>query len=208
MTENSPVLESQVEGDILVFELTTAQQDDMKPLWGIDLGGTKIEGVVIEDSKNLNVISRLRIPTEQEGGYRHIVSQIGKLVEMLKQDTQLMPERIGIGTPGSLDPMKQVMKNCNTTSLNGMPLKKDLEDLLGVPILMANDANCFAVAEAVLGVVPDHLPDAEVVFGVIMGTGVGGGVVVRNQVINGKQGIGGEWGHIFWMNRADRATAV
>jgi len=169
----------------------------MNPLWGIDLGGTKIEGVIIENAKSPNVLARLRIPTEQEGGYTHMVQQIAKLVALLRQETGLNPSRIGIGTPGSLDPQAQVMKNCNTTALNGMPLKKDLETALQVPIAMANDANCFAVAEAVLGSVPEHLPEAEVVFGVIMGTGVGGGVVVRGKVINGRQGIGGEWGHNF-----------
>lgn len=169
----------------------------MNPLWGIDLGGTKIEGAIIESAKNPRTLARLRIPTEQEGGYAHIVSQISKLVDMLRQETGLQPERIGIGTPGSLDPRTQLMKNSNTTCLNEMPLKKDLEAALKLPIAMANDANCFAVAEAVLGIVPDYLPNAEVVFGVIMGTGVGGGVVVRNKVINGRQGIGGEWGHNF-----------
>lgn len=169
----------------------------MKPLWGIDLGGTKIEGVIIESAANPNVLARLRVHTEQEGGYQHIISQIAKLVEMLKQETGLTPERVGIGTPGSLDPTAQVMKNCNTTALNGMPLKKDLEAALQLPVAMANDANCFAVAEAIFGNVPEYAPNAEVVFGVIMGTGVGGGVVINKKVINGKQGIAGEWGHIF-----------
>ncbi|MFN7119568.1 MAG: ROK family protein [Saprospiraceae bacterium] len=169
----------------------------MNPLWGIDLGGTKIEGAIIESASNPNTLVRLRIPTEQEGGYQHIVQRIATLVDMMKNESGLTPERIGIGTPGSLNPQSQVMKNCNTTALNGMPLKKDLEAALKIPVAMANDANCFAVAEAVLGVVPDHLPNAEVVFGVIMGTGVGGGVVVRNKVINGRQGIAGEWGHNF-----------
>lgn len=169
----------------------------MNPLWGIDLGGTKIEGAIIKNNSNPETIARLRIPTEQEGGYKHIIDRIAQLVKMLQQETGLNPERIGIGTPGSLDPIAQVMKNCNTTALNGMPLKKDLEAALQIPVVMANDANCFAVAEAVLGSVPDHLPNAEVVFGVIMGTGVGGGVVVRNKVINGRQGIAGEWGHNF-----------
>lgn len=169
----------------------------MNPLWGIDLGGTKIEGAVIQSASNPNTLVRTRIPTEQEGGYEHIVQRIATLVEMMKKETGLTPECIGIATPGSLDPQAQVMKNCNTTALNGMPLKKDLEAVLKMPVSMANDANCFAVAEAVLGAVPEHLPNAEVVFGVIMGTGVGGGVVVRNRVINGRQGIAGEWGHNF-----------
>jgi predicted NBD/HSP70 family sugar kinase len=106
-------------------------------------------------------------------------------------------QRVGIATPGTLDPQLGVMKNCNTTALNGRPLKKDLENALGAEILMANDANCFALAETRLGVVKERFPHAPVVFGVIMGTGVGGGLVVNGEVINGLQGIGGEWGHNF-----------
>ncbi|MCL4108643.1 UNVERIFIED_CONTAM: hypothetical protein GTU68_006961 [Idotea baltica] len=89
------------------------------------------------------------------------------------------------------------MKNCNTTVLNGQPLKRDLEALFGIEINMANDANCFAFAEAKLGAVRDHFEDPEVVFGVIMGTGVGGGVVVNGKLLTGRQGIGGEWGHTY-----------
>jgi predicted NBD/HSP70 family sugar kinase len=89
------------------------------------------------------------------------------------------------------------MKNANTTALNGRPFHIDLEQKLGYPVRLANDANCFAVAEALMGAVPDALPKAEVVFGVIMGTGVGGGWVVRGKVLNGRQGIAGEWGHNF-----------
>ncbi len=169
----------------------------MNPLWGIDLGGTKIEGVVIESKNNPKVLARLRVSTEQEGGYDHIIEQIQVLVGMLSKETGLSPNRIGMGTPGTLDPSTQRMKNCNTTSLNGMPLKKDLDAKLNIPFTLANDANCFAVAEARFGAAHDVAPDAEVVFGVIMGTGVGGGLVVHGKAINGKQGLGGEWGHNF-----------
>jgi predicted NBD/HSP70 family sugar kinase len=89
------------------------------------------------------------------------------------------------------------MKNSNTTVLNGMPLKKDLEIATGKEIRMSNDANCFAIAEALMGAVPEIYHNAKVVFGVILGTGVGGGLVVNGQVINGRHGIGGEWGHNF-----------
>ncbi|MDX1940957.1 MAG: ROK family protein [Saprospiraceae bacterium] len=169
----------------------------MNPLWGIDLGGTKIEGVVIESKDSQNVLARLRLPTEQEGGYQHIIEQIGNLIGQLKKETGLTPERIGMGTPGTLDPSSRRMKNCNTTSLNGMPLRDDLEKKLGIPFTLANDANCFAVAEARFGAVPEAVPNARVVFGVIMGTGVGGGVVLEGKAINGKQGLAGEWGHNF-----------
>jgi fructokinase len=166
-----------------------------KPLWGIDLGGTKIEGVVLKRGAKPEVLARLRIPTESAKGYQHIISQIKKVIGMLSEQTGLQPEMLGICTPGTLDPITQTLKNSNTLCLNGMPFNRDVEQVLQVPIRMANDANCFALAEAKMGVVQEILPEAEVVFGVILGTGVGGGVVIRGKVINGRQGIGGEWGH-------------
>lgn len=169
----------------------------MKPVWGIDLGGTKIEGVILENRNSLNIIERTRVPTEGNKGYEHILGQIIKLIETLKEKTGLTPDTFGMGTPGTIDPYSQTIKNSNTTAMNGQPLKKDLEARLGFPIYMANDANCFAVAEANLGAVPAVVPDAKVVFGIIMGTGVGGGIVVNGKVINGRHGIGGEWGHNF-----------
>ncbi|MEO1517741.1 MAG: ROK family protein [Bacteroidota bacterium] len=169
----------------------------MGPLWGIDLGGTKIEGVVLMDRETPDVLKRLRIPTEAHMGYEHIIEQISRLVEVLTAETGIKPDIIGIGTPGTLDPATRLMKNCNTTCLNDRPLKRDLELALGIPIRLANDANCFAVAETNLGVVQDEMPHAEVVFGVIMGTGVGGGLVVNGKVIHGRHGIAGEWGHNY-----------
>lgn len=166
-------------------------------LWGIDLGGTKIEGAILESRENPTVIHRLRVPTEANLGYEHIIGQVEKLVSQLSAETGLKPTSIGMGHPGTLDPNTGFIKNANTTALIGKPFDKDLERRLGVPFKLANDANCFAVAEALLGAVPEVLPNAEVVFGVIMGTGVGGGLVVRGKVINGRQGIGGEWGHNF-----------
>lgn len=170
---------------------------DKTNLWGIDLGGTKIEGVILESARNPKVLYRERIPTEADKGYEHMVSQIVKMAELMSSNVKYKPERIGIGTPGTLDPQLKVMKNCNTTVLNGKPLKKDLELALNLSLDMANDANCFALAETRLGVVKENFKDAKVVFGVIMGTGVGGGLVVNGEVINGLQGIGGEWGHNF-----------
>ena len=166
-------------------------------LWGIDLGGTKIEGVVIEDIENMNVLKRMRLPTEADKGYVHIIRQIHKLVETLTAEIGMRPERIGMGTPGTLDPTTQNLKNSNTVCLNGMPFKSDIENLLKMPIEMANDANCFALAEMKLGVVKEKMPEAKVVWGIIMGTGVGSGVVVDGKVINGRHGIGGEWGHNY-----------
>ncbi|MFN0013486.1 MAG: ROK family protein [Saprospiraceae bacterium] len=166
-------------------------------LWGIDLGGTKIEGAVLENIETPIPLARQRVPTEASLGYEHILDQIALLVDMLAKETGLRPERIGLGHPGTLDPNTGFVKNANTTALNGKPFDKDLERRLGIPVRLANDANCFAVAEALLGAVPGVLPNAEVVFGVILGTGVGGGLVVRQKVINGRQGIAGEWGHNF-----------
>lgn len=168
-----------------------------KTLWGIDLGGTKIEGVILQSLEDPTPLLRTRVDTEGDKGYQHVVGQIGKLVKQMKEQSGLTPDRIGIGTPGVLDPILQTMKNCNSTSLNGQPLKKDIEALLGIPIEMANDANCFALAETKWGIVKEKAPEARVVFGIIMGTGVGGGIVFNSNVWNGCHGIGGEWGHNF-----------
>lgn len=167
------------------------------PFWGIDLGGTKIEGVVFDDMAQLNVLARMRLPTEREKGYQHILSQIHKLVDSMATHVGIRPEIIGIGTPGTLDPQTRKLKNSNTTCLNGQYLKNDLEHHLGLPVRMANDANCFALAEAILGIVPEKVPNARVVWGIIMGTGTGSGIVVDGKVLSGLHGIGGEWGHNF-----------
>ncbi|MEM7484568.1 MAG: ROK family protein [Bacteroidota bacterium] len=167
-------------------------------LCGIDLGGTKIEGIVLRRNHDkFEVIERFRVPTEQQKGYRHILSQIGKLVSELEKKSGVNILKLGIGTPGTLDPKTNTLKNSNTVCLNGKPIKTDLEELFGFQVEIANDANCFALAEATMGSVPDMVPNANVVFGVIMGTGVGGGVVVNGQAIHGRHGICGEWGHNF-----------
>jgi fructokinase len=168
-----------------------------QPLWGIDLGGTKIEGVILESITNPTPIVRTRVDTEAAQGYEHVIGQIGKLVATMSSQSGLKPKAIGIGTPGVLDPTLQVMKNCNTVVLNGKPLKKDLEKALGLTLEFANDANCFALAETQWGVVSKSAPNARLVFGIIMGTGVGGGIVMDGKIWNGRHGIGGEWGHNF-----------
>jgi fructokinase len=168
-----------------------------QPLWGIDLGGTKIEGVVLQPEIISKPLVRTRVDTEASKGYEHIVNQIAKLVDLMKQQSGLEPGKIGFGTPGVLDPILQTMKNCNSTALNGMPLKKSLEERLNVPVELANDANCFALAETKWGIVKEKCPDAKVVFGIIMGTGVGAGIVINDHVWSGKHGIAGEWGHNF-----------
>ena len=157
------------------------------PRIGIDLGGTKIEGVVLADDGT--IVERRRVPTERDRGYDHILDSVSALVREL---LPLVPgcHAIGIGTPGATS-RGGLMKNSNTTCLNGRPVHADLEARIGLPIRMENDANCFALAEAVAGAGRGH----ELVFGVILGTGVGGGIVFRGEVWPGPQHIAGEWGH-------------
>ncbi|GGZ13575.1 sugar kinase [Echinicola pacifica] len=164
-------------------------------LWGIDFGGTKIEGVILLSAKEPEVIFRYRVETQSHLGYEHILGQFHKLFSIMVAEAGYSPSLLGVGSPGTYIPQKRQMKNCNAIVVNGQPFKEDLQRVLGVDIILANDANCFALAETKLGVVNELYPDAEVVFGVILGTGVGGGVVVRGEIINGKHGIGGEWGH-------------
>lgn len=164
--------------------------------WGIDLGGTKIEGIVFREEDSV-VLARLRVPTESWKGYDHILRQISELIQMLEKASQTTSDIIGMCTPGTLDPIIGVMKNSNTTCLNGKNLPADLQQLTGIEFRTSNDANCFAIAEANMGVVPRLMPEARVVFGAIMGTGCGGGLVVDGKIIGGRQGIGGEWGHNF-----------
>lgn len=155
---------------------------------GIDLGGTKIEGILID--KDGNTIERKRVPTLQENGYEAIMSRIADLChELLKKSTGV--KQIGICTPGAIDPSVGVMKNSNTLCLIGKPMQQDLEDAIGIPVFMENDANCFALAEATLGAAKGF----DVVFGVIMGTGVGGGIVMNGKIHRGPNHIAGEWGH-------------
>jgi predicted NBD/HSP70 family sugar kinase len=166
-------------------------------LWGIDLGGTKIEGVVLSADGKHEVLARLRVPTESDKGYEHVLLQIKILLAQLTDTVGGSPDTLGIGTPGTLDPQTGLLKNSNSVVLNGKPFKHDIEATLSIKVNIANDANCFALAETKMGVVPEAAPEATVVFGVIMGTGVGGGVVVNGQVLAGRQGIAGEWGHNF-----------
>lgn len=160
--------------------------------WGIDLGGTKIEGVIMDSSRPGEALFRLRRETGASLGYQHILSQIEGVIADLESASGLTrPAKIGIGTPGAMEPSTGRLKNSNTICLNDQPIRHDLERLTGSRILMANDANCFALAEALIGAAAG----SGVVFGVILGTGVGGGVVVNGRILPGLHGIGGEWGH-------------
>ena len=155
---------------------------------GIDLGGTKTEGVVMD--VNGRILIRERRPTPQAEGYDAIVANIVDLALDLERRAGAAC-RIGIGTPGALSTQSGCLKNSNTVALNGRPLKQDLERALGRQIRIANDANCFALSEALDGAGRSH----GVVFGVILGTGVGGGIVFHGRLHAGAQHIAGEWGH-------------
>jgi fructokinase len=165
-------------------------------LLGIDLGGTKVEVAVIH-AHSLEVVHRHRIDSMSHLPYEDFIQRIATFIKETISTQNLQLSHIGMGTPGAFDPITRSMKNCNTTILNGHNLPADLNRLLGIEVRVSNDANCFAIAEAKLGIVPDILPDARTVFGVIMGTGVGGGIVIDGKVLHGRQGIGGEWGHNF-----------
>jgi|TARA_B110000263_G_C15310398_1_gene512782 predicted NBD/HSP70 family sugar kinase len=162
---------------------------------GIDLGGTKIEGIILKSDKEPIEIERLRINTEEDKGYNQIINNIKRLVDTLENKVNYKFKKIGIGTPGTLDPETQLLKNSNSQNLNKKSIKSDLENLLGKKVNIENDANCFALAETKFGAVKDQMPHAKIVFGVIIGTGVGGGIIIDNKILYGKQGIGGEWGH-------------
>ena len=155
---------------------------------GIDLGGTKIEAIVINDA--FQVVERKRIATNREEGYDAILQRIVILAKALIE-TGNVEGPVGICTPGAIDYQTGTLKNSNTVCLIDKPLQSDLESELSLPILMENDANCFALAEAILGVAKDY----RLVFGVVLGTGCGGGIVINKNIHRGPNHIGGEWGH-------------
>lgn len=161
--------------------------------WGIDLGGTKVECVVMD--ADYRPLFRERLATERTKGYQHILQRIKQLIDQAALELNYYPDVVGFGTPGTSDPYTGNMKNCNSTELNGMPLKADLAKLLQVEVVMSNDANCFALSESKMGIVAEVFPKAEVVFAVIMGTGCGAGITVNGKVLNGLHNIAGEWGH-------------
>jgi len=149
---------------------------------GIDLGGTKIEAIALDGSGREVFRKRIASP---RGDYAATLESIRSLVGEAGEGS------VGIGTPGAISRVNGLVKNANSTWLNGKPLKQDLEKALGREVRIENDANCFALSEAVDGAGKG----AEVVFGVILGTGVGGGIVVRGRLIHGANAIAGEWGH-------------
>ncbi|MBL0211922.1 MAG: ROK family protein [Holophagaceae bacterium] len=154
---------------------------------GIDLGGSKIELAAFGAEGQERF--RKRVPTPQ-GDYQGTLTTLHDLVLEAEQELG-HPATVGVGTPGSLSPLTGLVRNANSTCLNGQPFKQDLEALLGREVRIANDANCFTVSEARDGAGAG----ADVIFGVILGTGVGGGLVVRGKLVAGANGIAGEWGH-------------
>lgn len=155
---------------------------------GIDLGGTKIEAIIINDQ--FQVLKRKRVPTLREEGYEAILGRISQLAkEMLAYGDIQGP--VGLCTPGAIDFQSGTLKNSNTVCLIGQPIQKDLESIVDLPVVLENDANCFALAEATLGAAKKH----GVVFGVILGTGCGGGIVINKNIHRGPNHIAGEWGH-------------
>jgi len=174
---------------------------------GVDLGGTKTEAVVLRTrgEQEPEVLSRQRVPTDREHGYEHVLSNVAALIASVTREAGLArPPTIGVGMPGGITHRRPdgsrselpLVKNSNTTCLNGMPFHSDLVARVGGPIAFDNDANCFALAEAAFGAGRG----ADVVFGVIMGTGVGGGIALTTEgkprAWSGLQGIAGEWGHV------------
>ncbi|HEY1489834.1 MAG TPA: ROK family protein, partial [Verrucomicrobiae bacterium] len=156
---------------------------------GIDLGGTKTEGIVLD--ANGRELYRKRIDTERDRGCAHILNRIKMLYTELAGRIDDAPHTFGIGTPGAISRRTGLLKNSNTVCLNGQPIKTQLESLLGRKVEIQNDANCFAMAEALHGAGKGK----NLVFGIIMGTGCGGGIVYKGEVFTGPQSIAGEWGH-------------
>jgi fructokinase len=164
---------------------------------GIDIGGTKIECAALASGGAMAF--RRRVPTPRHD-YGATLEAIAGLVRACERETGRI-DSVGIGHPGAISPATGLIKNANSTWLNGRPLGADLERLLGRPLRLANDANCFSLSEATDGAAAG----ARVVFGVIIGTGTGGGVVVDGRVLTGPNAVAGEWGHnpLPWLLPVD-----
>ena len=155
---------------------------------GIDLGGTKIEGILTDE--NYQSITRKRIPTNQDEGYNSILKSITNLIQELVKESNNKVS-IGVCTPGALSLSSGLIKNSNTQCLIGKDLQNDLKNILHYNVSIENDAHCFALAEAKLGAGRN----SNLVFGIIMGTGVGGGIIIDGKIHHGRTNIAGEWGH-------------
>ena len=168
---------------------------------GVDLGGSKIEGILL--SSGTTEVARYRVATPRND-YSATIAVIVGLTAKLMQGIA-GEARIGIAVPGSISPLTGLMQNANSTWLNGRPLDRDLAVALATPVRLANDANCFALSEAMDGAAKD----ARVVFGVILGTGCGGGLVIDGRPVHGPNSICGEWGHnpLPWMTPDENTPA-
>ncbi len=154
---------------------------------GIDLGGTKIEGAALDTGGTVRVRRRAPTPT---GDYRGTIATIVSIIAAIEREIG-GPATVGIAMPGAISPATGLVKNANSTCLNGRPLQQDLETALARPVRLANDANCFALSEAIDGAGAGY----DCVFGVILGTGVGGGITIGGRILPGANVIAGEWGH-------------
>ena len=154
---------------------------------GLDLGGSKIEGILM--GAGAKELARYRVATPRND-YAATIAAVVVLAARLMQGIPT-GTRIGIAVPGSISPLTGLMQNANSTWLNGRPFDRDLAGALATPVRLANDANCFALSEAIDGAGEN----ASIVFGVILGTGCGGGLVINGRLLDGPRGIGGEWGH-------------
>lgn len=163
---------------------------------GIDLGGTKIEGIVLDGSRE---VARLRVPTPRDDYEATLAAMVSVVSELEARARD--KATVGVGIPGAISPSTGFVKNANSVWLIGRPLVDDLSSRLGRPVRIANDANCFAISEATDGAAAG----APVVFGVIIGTGTGGGIVVRGEPLIGANAIAGEWGHnpLPWADAGD-----
>jgi len=166
--------------------------------WGIDISSNKIEGIIVDESEPDKPLYQIKIPLErshsydQLRGYDYIITQVQTLLSQLEEHSGFKrPEKIGISTPGVVDPSTGVLKNSNILCFNGYPLKKDLATALNVDVLLANDANCFTLAESILGAGKNY----DVVMGLITDNGIGAGIVTYGHLLEGAHGIAGEWGH-------------
>ena len=167
---------------------------------GVDFGGTKIEVAALDQDGGFQA----RVRQANPGDYKDAVEIVRALVEEAEKEAGVHVERVGVGVPGSLSPKTGTMRNANSVWLNGQPFDKDLAKALGREVRLANDANCFALSEATDGAGAG----APVVFGVIIGTGCGGGVVVNGKLIDGVNAIAGEWGHtpLPWPSADERGA--
>jgi fructokinase len=154
---------------------------------GVDLGGTKIEGAALDRSGAVHFRQRVATPA---GDYRATLEAIEGLVRTIEREIGETAS-VGVGMPGTISPATGLVKNANSTCLIGRPLQRDIEAALGRPVRLANDANCFALSEAIDGAASG----LETVFGVILGTGVGGGIAIGGRILVGANAIAGEWGH-------------